>query len=1092
MPGVIGQAAGQAGRLLHVMSRVLLLVVVVTALGLGALVWRLGQGPLEVPWLADEIARLVNRHIAPMRLEIGEASLIWEGFRGGVDRPLDIRALELTLFDADGRRVAQVPEAELSLSMRALATGRIAPRGLLVQGARVRAVRRQDGSLAVDFSGTRESETGTDGGRAAELGWAFEALAHPPGTDLGGRSTLLSQLRRLQFRDASLVVHDNALGLVWRAPGLELDVTRFASGGVEGAASLALLVDERRLAATAKIALPSVRLRPDGGGADVPTIRVEARLDEVVPAEFASLTPAFAPLSAVQAPVTLTAVAELGADLLPRQGRVQARMAGGALRIGQGRVPVTGGMAEIVGSPDGLTLTLQRLGLPAGVAGRQSVVSGTATVRPLDGKLDGLLDLRMDEVAFADLRTLWPDGVGGPGAKAWITENITAGTAHDLRLRVRVVTAPDLSDGTVTEMSGAVDGRNLVVHWLRPVPPTQQVTARMVFVSPDEIDIAVLSGVQGGLTVTGGQVRLTGLAQVEQFAAITVDLGGPVPELLGVLNHPRINLLSRRPVTMRDPAGRVEGRLMINALPLDSDLKIEDIRIAASGRLSALRLGGIAAGRDLTAGTLAFAAGNDGLTLQGTATLAGIASQVAVEMDFRDGPPSQVIQKVAVNGTAEAAQLIGLGLGLETSELMLDGSAAVKLDLVGRRSGRSELSVRADMARLGLRADRLNWGKAAGRPAVAEAVVVLDRERLTAIERLRIEGDGVSVQGAVEMAGGAPRRLRLARVVLGRGTDAQGEIQWPRDGQPWVIRLSGASLDLSGEMARRDPVKPGEEVRGPPWNAELRVDRLVLGPGRIMTGVLARSDNDGRITRNARVTGRAGIGAFELSILPSGQPQRRSLTITAQDAGGLLAALDVLDQMRGGRLVLNASYDDSRRDHPLSGTAEISDFAMRDAPAVAKLLQAITVVGAVEAFSGPDLRFTRLVAPFRHTGDVIELADARAFSASLGMTAKGRIDLGRRLFDVQGTVVPAYFINSLLGRVPLLGKLVSPETGGGLFAMSYGVKGPFDDPSVRVNPLSAVTPGFLRGLFGVFESTPGGGGDAPVSAPPTGPQGGQQ
>jgi len=404
--------------------------------------------------------------------------------------------------------------------------------------------------------------------------------------------------------------------------------------------------------------------------------------------------------------------------------------------------------------------------------------------------------------------------------------------------------------------------------------------------------------------------------------------------------------------------------------------------------------------------------------------------------------------------------------------------------------------VRADMARLGLRADRLNWGKAAGQPVVAEALVVLDRERLVGIERLRIEGEGVSVQAAVELAGGAPRRLRLARAVLGRGTDAQGEILWPRDGQPWMVRLSGASLDVSGEMARRDPVKPGEEVRGPPWNAELRVDRLVLGPGRIMTGVLARSDNDGRVTRRARVTGRAGIGAFELSILPSGQPLRRSLTITAQDAGGLLAALDVMDQMRGGRLVLNASYDDSRRDHLLSGTAEISDFAMRDAPAVAKLLQAITVVGAFEAFSGPDLRFTRLVAPFRHAGDVIELAEARAFSASLGMTAKGRIDLGRRLFDVQGTVVPAYFINSLLGRVPLLGKLVSPETGGGLFSMSYGVKGPIDDPSVWVNPLSAMTPGFLRGLFGVFEGapagTPGGGGDAPVPAPSVGPQGGQQ
>ena len=121
-----------------------------------------------------------------------------------------------------------------------------------------------------------------------------------------------------------------------------------------------------------------------------------------------------------------------------------------------------------------------------------------------------------------------------------------------------------------------------------------------------------------------------------------------------------------------------------------------------------------------------------------------------------------------------------------------------------------------------------------------------------------------------------------------------------------------------------------------------------------------------------------------------------------------------------------------------------------------------------------------MVAPFRYAGQVIELADARAFSASLGLTAKGRIDVERRQFDLQGTVVPAYFLNALLGRVPLLGKLVSPESGGGLFAMSYGVKGPFDDPSVWVNPLSAVTPGFLRGLFGPFQNSPGSGGSPEI------------
>ncbi|MBC7801846.1 MAG: hypothetical protein H7Z10_14595, partial [Gemmatimonadaceae bacterium] len=66
-------------------------------------------------------------------------------------------------------------------------------------------------------------------------------------------------------------------------------------------------------------------------------------------------------------------------------------------------------------------------------------------------------------------------------------------------------------------------------------------------------------------------------------------------------------------------------------------------------------------------------------------------------------------------------------------------------------------------------------------------------------------------------------------------------------------------------------------------------------------------------------------------------------------------------------------------------------------------------------------------------------------------------------------IVPAHFFNSLLGDIPLIGRLFSPEAGGGLFAATYSVRGPVNDPQVAVNPLSALTPGFLRGLFRIFD-----------------------
>jgi hypothetical protein len=152
-----------------------------------------------------------------------------------------------------------------------------------------------------------------------------------------------------------------------------------------------------------------------------------------------------------------------------------------------------------------------------------------------------------------------------------------------------------------------------------------------------------------------------------------------------------------------------------------------------------------------------------------------------------------------------------------------------------------------------------------------------------------------------------------------------------------------------------------------------------------------------------------------------------------------------------------------------------------------KLLQAVTLYGLVDALGGPGLRFARLIAPFQFDDDTLVLRDARAFSPSLGLTAKGRIDRTNDRLDLEGTVVPAYVFNSVLGRIPLIGGLFSAEKGGGLFAMNYSLSGAMDNPTVVANPLSALTPGILRGMFGVFDRGSAETQAAPVSRTPLDP-----
>src|SRR5690606_34039123 len=91
------------------------------------------------------------------------------------------------------------------------------------------------------------------------------------------------------------------------------------------------------------------------------------------------------------------------------------------------------------------------------------------------------------------------------------------------------------------------------------------------------------------------------------------------------------------------------------------------------------------------------------------------------------------------------------------------------------------------------------------------------------------------------------------------------------------------------------------------------------------------------------------------------------------------------------------------------------------------------------------------------------------------------IDFGRNAVDIEGTIAPAYVVNSILGNIPVIGDLLQGGKGEGIFAATYKARGSLDQPEITVNPLTALAPGFLRGLFDVFNNE---GGASPPTALP--------
>jgi hypothetical protein len=186
-------------------------------------------------------------------------------------------------------------------------------------------------------------------------------------------------------------------------------------------------------------------------------------------------------------------------------------------------------------------------------------------------------------------------------------------------------------------------------------------------------------------------------------------------------------------------------------------------------------------------------------------------------------------------------------------------------------------------------------------------------------------------------------------------------------------------------------------------------------------------------------------------------PRGAELRLTSENGGRVLSAAGVFPNARGGTLALSMA--------PRGGTGAgyqgritLRDVRVRKVPALAELINAISVVGLLEQLDGGGLLFAEAEAGFRLTADRVEIRDGAATGASLGVSMSGTYSLDSGRLDLQGTISPVYLLNAV-------GGIVAPRRGEGLFGFTYTIRGSPDDPQVAVNPLSILTPGPFREIF---------------------------
>ena len=428
--------------------------------------------------------------------------------------------------------------------------------------------------------------------------------------------------------------------------------------------------------------------------------------------------------------------------------------------------------------------------------------------------------------------------------------------------------------------------------------------------------------------------RLTGIMQRHQVGAIEADIAGSLPDTLALLREPRLELLDRHPIELKDPAGQVAVKLSLT-IPLQNDVQMDDVAIRAQAHLDGVHLSALVAGRDLDQGVFDLSANPDGMKINGRALLASIPSKLDAAMDFRAGPATQVVESVTVSAQPDARQLAAAGL--DATSVMMSGPAQMQAVLSERRGGQGDVAVTADLTAAELFVSQLEWRKPRAAQARASARVLLDHDRLTGIDAVKLDGGDLAVRGSAQFSGGTLSEFHLDRLVLGR-TIAQGTLDLPAEG-PIAVNLTGATLDLAPRLERRTPANSttrpsatagSQPSSGPPWILDAKFDRVLMAQGRAANGVVAHARGDRGVIQTLRIEGRIGARAPFVAQIVADRGGRR-LTGSTDDAGELLRGLDYVRSMQGGSCRCRRSTTMRSRTGRWSGppTSSSSAFAMR-------------------------------------------------------------------------------------------------------------------------------------------------------------------
>ncbi len=1068
--------------------------------------WRLSKGPVSLNFLTPVIESSLAARDMPFAVQVDDTTLVWGGWR----RVFDLRGVNVRIFGSDGKIVALLPEVSIGLSLQGLLHGDLAVSRLDVFGLRAVLARHRDGRF--DISTPVENKD------APSAGGSFAEIASDVLQSIRERRAPFQYLRRFSVLSAQVRYADELNGQLWTMPAADM-ITVFGPALIESRLNLVVENggDRAQLAATvlqdrksgriggrtefsrleptmiaravpqlsqlagvrmpfsgsanfdiaAGLRLLGLRLQLTSAagraliGLEYPPagdhVHVMARLENVQVGDLARATPALASLAGVDVPISGQIEGNAASTRDFQLTRLD--LAGGAGRIElPGILPrpvkVAATRLSATFSDDGSAITIKDLTFDFG--GPRLQATGMANRDGDAYKLHAKGTLAA--VPMAALDNYWPLEVGPP-ARRWVVTNIVDGMVDggDFTLAA-TVPVDNPTKAKIEDIGGTLRYHGLSVDYLTPMSKFTGVGGTATF-DRGHFDLVVKEGRLRDVTVERAAINMFDLDTDVEKIAIDVSLRGPARTVAEVLDEQPLGFLDVFAIAPSAVSGDAEVRSKFH-FPLRKDLTAAMVQVEATGSLRKLAIAPAPLGLKVSSGALSVKVNNAGLAASGSVVVSGVPAKVEWQEQF--APDAKERRKLVFTGRIPDMQAPGFGL---PDFRFLSGPADAKVAFSQQGNGTGRVQIDLGIADTAITLPALGWTKPPGVAGTAKVALTLDAKGLQQIDTLSVDAGKATFLGNARVAG-AKRDAWVATLERyeNAGADLHGRIDLRSDGAVQAD-LMGKRFDVGGLLdSETAPGKSADAMKLPPISVKARIGDLRWGPDRHLGNAdvfVKYADDrvqglalDGSLTRDA---------SLSVRYLPGADGQ--ILRISSDDFGAMLGMTLSSSRVAGGALLIRGLR--RKPDAPIEGDFYASNFTLSKAPLLARVLQVASLTGIGNILSTKGLPFDAFEGKFSYGNGRITFDKASAYGSSIGVSGNGVFDLGKDTVAVSGTLVPAYSLNRVLGKIPVIGSLLTGGENEGIFAATYRVEGPIEDAKVEVNPLSALAPGFLRNLFGL-------------------------